>query len=84
MVTVEPETKWIPNSDSVSNLVPECKILGKCDNAKLFLQMFESCCFSEIFLWLLHIKMNLGEESSPRLVFVWKVHIILEKSGDFK
>ena len=28
-------------------------------------------------------KMNLGEVS-PRFVFIWKVHIINEKSGDFK
>ena len=28
VVTVEPETKWMPNSDSASILMPKCKILG--------------------------------------------------------
>ena len=25
-----------------------------------------------------------GKKFSPRFVFIWEVHIILEKSGDFK
>ena len=28
-------------------------------------------------------KNELGGKVSPRFVFIWKVHIILEKSGDF-
>ena len=27
---------------------------------------------------------ELGGKSFPRFVFIWKVHIILEKSGDFQ
>ena len=29
VVTVEPEAKWMPNSDSASKLMPTCKILGQ-------------------------------------------------------
>ena len=28
VVTVESETKWTPNSNSASKLMPKCKILG--------------------------------------------------------
>ena len=31
VVTVEPEIKWMPNSDSASKLMPKCKILGQYD-----------------------------------------------------
>ena len=31
VVTVEPETKWIPNSDSASKLMHKCIILGQYD-----------------------------------------------------
>ena len=31
VVTVEPRTKWMPNSDSALKLIPECKILGQYD-----------------------------------------------------
>ena len=27
---------------------------------------------------------ELGGKSFPQICFIWKVHIILEKSGDFK
>ena len=36
MVTVEPETKWIPNSDSASKHMPKCKILGQYDLPNYF------------------------------------------------
>ena len=82
VVTVEPETKWMPTSDSASKLVPKCKRLGQYDLPNYFYSCLK-LPFSEIFIWLLHIKMSLGEKVSPRFAFIWKVHIILEKSGDF-
>ena len=36
VVTVEPETKWMPNSDSASKLMPKCKILGQYDPPNYF------------------------------------------------
>ena len=40
VVTVEPETKWMPNSDA-SELMPKCKILGQYHLP----YYFENCCF---------------------------------------
>ena len=36
VVTVELETKWMPNSDSASKLMPKCKILGQYDLQTIF------------------------------------------------
>ena len=36
VVTVESETKWMPNSDSASKLMPKCKILGQYDLPNYF------------------------------------------------
>ena len=36
VVTVEPETKWMPNSDSASKRMPECKIWGQDDLPNYF------------------------------------------------
>ena len=64
VVTLVPETKWMPNSDSASKLMPKCKILGQ-----YYLPNYFYCClkspFSQIFIWLLHI----GEESFLQICF---------------
>ena len=39
VVTVKPETKWMPNSDSALKLVPKCKILCQYD----LLSIAEKC-----------------------------------------
>ena len=36
VVTIEPETKWMPNSDSASKLMPKCKILVQYDLPNYF------------------------------------------------
>ena len=82
MVTVETDTKWMPNSDSASKLMPKRKRWGQYDLPNYFYSCLK-IAVSEIFIWLLHIKMNLGEKFPPDLVFIWKVHIILEKSDNF-
>ena len=45
MVTVEPETKWMPNSDSASKLMPKCKILGQYDLQNYFYSCLKNCRF---------------------------------------
>ena len=45
VVTVKPETKWMPNSDSALKLVPKCKILCQYD----LLNYFYSCLKIAIF-----------------------------------
>ena len=76
MVTVETETKWMPNLDSASKLMPKCKSLGQYDPPNYFYSCLKIAS---------PYKMNLKEISfRPRFVFIWQVHIILEKSGDFK
>ena len=36
VVAVEPETKWMPNSDSASKRMSKCKILGQYDLSNYF------------------------------------------------
>ena len=36
VVTVKPETKWMPNSDYALKLMPKCKILGQYDLPNYF------------------------------------------------
>ena len=45
VVTVKPETKWMPNSDSALKLVPKCKILCQYD----LLNYFYSCLKIAVF-----------------------------------
>ena len=45
MVTVKPETKWMPNSDSALKLVPKCKTLCQYD----LLNYFYSCLKIAVF-----------------------------------
>ena len=68
VITVEPETKWMPNSDSASKRMPKCQIFGSIRPAKLFLQLFENCRFLR-FLYSFYIKLNLGEKSFPQICF---------------
>ena len=35
-VTIEPETKWMPNSDFALKVMPQCKILGQYDLPNYF------------------------------------------------
>ena len=72
VVTVETETKWMPNSDSTSKFMHICKLLSQYNLPNYFY----SCLKIAVFIWLFHIKMNLGENVSPRFVFMWKVHIM--------
>ena len=46
VVTVEPETKWMPNSDYASKLMPKCKILGQYDLPNYFYS-----CLKTAFFW---------------------------------
>ena len=49
VVSVVPGTKWMPNPDSASKLMPKCKILAQYD----LKNYFHSCLklpFSEIFI----------------------------------
>ena len=49
---------------------------GSIRPAKLFLQLFEKLAFSEIFVWLLHIKMNLGEKFPPDFSYGKSVYFL--------
>ena len=80
VVTVEPETKWMPNSDSAWNLCLNAKFWVNTTCQTIYTAV-RKLPFSEIFIGLLHIKMNLGEKFPPDL-FSYGIHIILEKSGD--
>ena len=79
MVTVEPETKWMPNSDSASKLILICKILGQYDLPNYFY----SCL--KIVVMVSPYKNELGgEKFPPDLFFIWKAHIITENLVIFK
>ena len=64
VVTVEPETKWMPNSDSASKLMPKWKILGQYD----LLNYFYSCLKIAVF-WDFYMaspyRNELGGKVSP-------------------
>ena len=45
VVTVEPETKWLPVSDSVPKLMPKCKILGQYDLSNYFYSCLKIAVF---------------------------------------
>ena len=45
VVTVETKTKWTPNSDSTSKLMPTCKILGQYDLPNYFLSCLKIAVF---------------------------------------
>ena len=51
VVTVEPKTQWMPNSDSASKLMPKCKILGQYDLPNYFYS-----CLKIAVSEILHIK----------------------------
>ena len=68
VVTVEPETKWMPNSDSASKLMPKCKILGKYD-----LPNYSYSCLKMAFFWDFYMaspyENELGGKSFPQICF---------------
>ena len=45
VVIVEPETKWMPNSNSASKLMPKCKILGQYDLPNYFYSCLKIALF---------------------------------------
>ena len=45
VITVEPETKWMPNSNSASKFMPECKILGQFDLSNYFYSYLKIAVF---------------------------------------
>ena len=45
VVTVKPETKWMPNSDSALKLVPKCKILCQYDLPNYFYSCLKIAVF---------------------------------------
>ena len=50
MVTVEPETKWMPNSDSASKLMPEWKILRQYDLQNYFYGCLKIAVFGDFYM----------------------------------
>ena len=64
-------------------VMPKCKILGQYDLRNYFYGFLKIAFFWDFYMASPYIKMNLGEKASPRFVFIWKVHIIIEKAGDF-
>ena len=45
LVTVEPETKWMPNLDSALKLMPKCKLLGQYDLPNYFYSCLKIAVF---------------------------------------
>ena len=64
VVTAEPETKWMPNSDSTSKRMPKCRIWGQYDLQNYFYSCLKIAVFRD-FLWLLHIKMVVARYYAP-------------------
>ena len=50
VVTVEPETKWMPNSDSASKLMRICKILGQYDLPNYFYSFLKIDYFLDFYM----------------------------------
>ena len=84
VVTVEPETKWMPNSNSALKLCLNAKFWVNTTCQTIFTAVWKFPS-SEIFIWLLHIKINLGKKFPPDLSSYGKsISYVLEESDDFK
>ena len=84
VVTVDLGKKWMPNSDSASNFMPEYKFLGYKGLPNSFYGYLKSPGFSRI-IWTFHMKTNLGETFFPQVHFKWRSHIkIKENTAIFK
>ena len=68
VVTVEPETKLMPNSDSASKPMPKCKILGQYDLLNYFYSCLKIAVFCEFYMASPY-KNELGGKSFPQICF---------------
>ena len=70
LVTVEPETKLMPNSDSASKLMPKCKILGQYDLPNYFYSFLKMAFFRDFYMASPY-KNELGGRTFPRDLFLY-------------
>ena len=82
VATVDLETKWMPNSDSASNFMPEYKFLGY-KGLPNSLWLFKITRFFENYMDFPYENKS-GGNFSPKFIFIWRSHIKILENSNFQ